>query len=164
MALTACTKDADLTTPATPQPQVGKLAGKAAKSQLNKAVAAVRQATMQYHDPEAALADGFVDTKDCVAVPGLGGMGVHFVRFDRLDDVHDPLEPEVLVYEIKNNGTYQLVAIEYLHVGKTPPMFAGEIHYHPFAQPFADYALHVWAWKGNPSGMFADFNPNVSCP
>jgi hypothetical protein len=27
----------------------------------------------------------------------------------------------------------------------------------------AFYALHVWAWKSNPKGTFADFNPRVSC-
>lgn len=27
----------------------------------------------------------------------------------------------------------------------------------------AFYELHVWAWKDNPSGMFADWNPQVSC-
>jgi hypothetical protein len=24
--------------------------------------------------------------------------------------------------------------------------------------------LHVWAWKNNPDGMFANFNSTVSCP
>jgi hypothetical protein len=23
--------------------------------------------------------------------------------------------------------------------------------------------LHVWAWKTNPRGAFADMNPNVTC-
>ncbi len=27
----------------------------------------------------------------------------------------------------------------------------------------AFYELHVWAWQSNPNGMFADFNPQVSC-
>jgi hypothetical protein len=27
----------------------------------------------------------------------------------------------------------------------------------------AFYALHVWAWKENPNGTFADWNPKVSC-
>ena len=27
----------------------------------------------------------------------------------------------------------------------------------------AFYELHVWAWKANPSGTFADWNPTVSC-
>ena len=29
--------------------------------------------------------------------------------------------------------------------------------------PDAIYELHVWAWKANRSGPFADFNPDVSC-
>jgi hypothetical protein len=27
----------------------------------------------------------------------------------------------------------------------------------------AFYELHVWAWRHNPAGMFADWNPNVAC-
>ena len=27
----------------------------------------------------------------------------------------------------------------------------------------AFYELHVWAWKDNPTGTFADMNPTVSC-
>ena len=29
--------------------------------------------------------------------------------------------------------------------------------------PDAIYELHVWAWKTNPHGSFADWNPKVSC-
>jgi hypothetical protein len=25
------------------------------------------------------------------------------------------------------------------------------------------YDLHVWLYRDNPNGMFAQFNPNVSC-
>lgn len=130
----------------------------------NQLVAQVRQATVQYQDYNVALADGFFNTEACVSIPGVGGMGVHFVRFDRLDGDFNPLEPEVLVYEIKKDGGYKLVAVEYLYVGASAPMFAGEVMFHPFHEPFADYALHVWAWKANPAGLFEDWNPNVSCP
>jgi hypothetical protein len=27
----------------------------------------------------------------------------------------------------------------------------------------AFYALHAWIWKDNPSGVFASFNPDVTC-
>lgn len=60
-------------------------------------------------------------------------MGVHFINFEAVDDVFDPIEPEALVYE-------------------------------PRPAPFADFELHAWIWKGNPNGVFADFNPKVSCP
>ena len=26
------------------------------------------------------------------------------------------------------------------------------------------YDLHVWLWKHNPSGLFAEWNPSVTCP
>ena len=26
------------------------------------------------------------------------------------------------------------------------------------------YDLHVWLWGNNPAGLFAPFNPNLSCP
>ena len=25
------------------------------------------------------------------------------------------------------------------------------------------YELHLWLWKTNPNGLFADWNPRVSC-
>jgi hypothetical protein len=27
----------------------------------------------------------------------------------------------------------------------------------------AFYEIHVWAWRNNPDGSFADWNPRVSC-
>ncbi len=29
--------------------------------------------------------------------------------------------------------------------------------------PFPHYQLHVWVWRNNPNGMYAPFNPKVSC-
>ena len=28
---------------------------------------------------------------------------------------------------------------------------------------FQLWGLHAWVWKENPSGMFANWNPNVTC-
>ncbi|MBB4078033.1 hypothetical protein GGR28_000634 [Lewinella aquimaris] len=167
VGLTSCSIDEDLTTPNTLTPRVEYFkpkAAKANKSQLNKLVAQVRRATAKYHNHQAALDDGFFNTEDCVELPGVGGMGVHFVKFDRVDGVHNPLEPEVLVYQLKNNGTYKLGAVEYLHVGGIPPKFGGEIEFLPFSQPFADFERHVWLWNPNPAGLFEDWNPRVTCP
>jgi hypothetical protein len=30
-------------------------------------------------------------------------------------------------------------------------------------KPLDVWALHIWAWRPNPSGMFAAWNPKVSC-
>jgi hypothetical protein len=166
MGFYSCEKSEDPLVPEAVNPEnnesfsnTGKYAGS-----TYQLVAQVRQVTTKYKDHNVALADGFFNTEDCISIPGVGGMGVHFVRFDRLDGVFNPLEPEVLVYEITMNGSYKLVAVEYLYVGSGAPMFAGEVMFHPFPGPFADYALHVWAWKANPAGLFEDWNPNVICP
>jgi hypothetical protein len=41
-------------------------------------------------------------------------------------------------------------------------------HFHYVGSPNryglpAFYELHVWAWRDNPNGTFADWNPKVSC-
>ena len=33
----------------------------------------------------------------------------------------------------------------------------------PFLGLPAFYELHVWAWRDNPKGVFADWNTRVSC-
>ena len=30
-------------------------------------------------------------------------------------------------------------------------------------EPLGVWALHIWAWRPNPRGMFAMWNPNASC-
>lgn len=131
----------------------------------------LREATVAYHDVEAALADGFVLPADhCVSSgdPDVGAMGFHYVHPGRLDDALDHTEPEVLLYEQRGDERH-LVAVEFLSTapgeseGGEPPTVLGH-ELHPFHEPFANWALHVWAWKDNPSGLFADFNPRVDCP
>jgi hypothetical protein len=42
-----------------------------------------------------------------------------------------------------------------------------EPHHQPDGQDEDDHfdfwALHVWAWRRNPAGLFADWNPNLEC-
>src|SRR5688572_19962777 len=140
-----------------------------------KLVAAIRAATARYHNIEAALADGYVDDGfGCVADPQLGGMGIHLIN----EALHaeprtDPLRPDLLVYEPGVNGKPRLVALEYevfqqdwFAAGNTaPPTLLGQefeaIDFPPLPLLFG---LHVWAFKDNPAGMFAAFNPRVRCP
>lgn len=140
-------------------------------------LAAVRALTAPFHDFEAGEDAGwFVLLSDCVEVPGLGGMGYHFGNPDYLGDggVVDALEPEALLYEPQRNGRMRLVAVEYVVPVDTgeeeppftrpdedaPVLFGEEFHWN---DQLSLWALHVWLWRHNPSGMFADFNPNVSC-
>ncbi len=143
---------------------------------VNKGLAQVRQATAEYHKVSNALADGYVATEHCVAVPGVGGMGYHYVNPALIGDPSiDPLKPEVLLYAPKPNGVLKLVAVEYLAVDADQDLSTDEDRPDLFGVPFngpmlghepgmpIHYDLHAWIWKGNPDGLFADFNPKVSC-
>ena len=140
-------------------------------------LARVRQATAKYHDVNAALADGFVSTPNCVASPD-GGMGIHYVNPPRLmDSGVNILEPEILLYLETADGM-KLLGVEYwFSIGPpdtpvpnpappSPIIFGmpleGPMPAHEPGQP-PHYDLHAWVWKANPSGIFAPFNPNVSC-
>jgi hypothetical protein len=123
--------------------------------------------TLRFIHPAHAVRAGYLDTHECVAVPALGGMGVHFVNPELIDDEFDPRRPEALVYDPGPRGRLQLVALEYivLDVGQEAPTFGGQ----PFdvggtPDPRPHWSLHVWLYKHNPSGLFAPFNPRVSCP
>ena len=136
---------------------------------------AVRKATERFREVNAAIAEGYVRNGGCVSGPEEGAMGVHFAKFAFFDDVLDVLEPEVLVYEPRKDGL-QLVAAEYItpadawnatHGDPERPHLMGHLfHFVPGPNRYgsaAFYELHVWAWKENPKGAFADWNPTVSC-
>ena len=128
---------------------------------------AVRQATAKFHSTNQALMAGYIADDHCVSVPGLGGMGYHWVNPSLVDPVFDPLNPEAVLYATGPSGNLRLVALEYIviDVGQPAPMFGDQ----PFDVggapiPAPHWTLHVWLYEHNPSGMFTPFNPNVSCP
>jgi hypothetical protein len=134
----------------------------------------VRRATQEFQDATAAIAAGYVSTRNCVSGQSEGAMGVHFVNEANIaDGALDAQRPEVLVYE-PVDGRLQLVAIEFLvdaerwnAANAEPPVLGGQLFHYvgaPNRLRFpAYYELHVWAWKRNPNGVFSDWNPAVSC-
>jgi hypothetical protein len=137
-------------------------------------VRAVREATAALRDPQAAEAAGYALSSGCVSGPEEGAMGVHYGNAVLLGDgLLDVTKPEVLVFEPRN-GQLQLGAAEYVVIAEQwdannehPPVLNGQ-HFHYVPAPNraglpAHYELHVWAWKRNPHGTFADWNPRVSC-
>jgi hypothetical protein len=134
-------------------------------------LAAARQATAAFHSVSQAEAAGYASTLEslgCFENPGVGGMGLHYLRADLLDDEVDVAQPEALVYEMRSNGDLKLVGHEYIvpvdaWTDAEPPMLFGqEFHQHP-TLPL--YVLHAWVWRPNPAGMFVDWNPKVrECP
>ena len=132
-----------------------------------KAIAEIRRATARYHDLDAAIADGFVLLHPCEERPGEGPVGIVYVHFGRvLDGVIDPQSPDALIYEPSTNGRPKLVGAEFailfsMWTDPTPPQFMGA-EFQP-EDEFGVWGLHVWTWRHNPEGMFAESNPNVSC-
>ena len=103
--------------------------------------------------------------------PRVNGNGVHT----------DFLKPSILIYEPQANGGLELVAVENLAFAaawreaghKTRPAFhsvpydymENDPKTHPdeahWFEPHFD--RHVWIYRENPAGVFAPFNPRVTC-
>jgi hypothetical protein len=136
----------------------------------------VRAATAPLANLDVAMAAGYGKVKGCAQNPGVGAMGQHYVKGDLVGDpALDPLRPEALVFEPRGDGSYRLVAVEYIVIkadwekanGATQPRLYDkplELVSAPNAYELPDfYELHLWLWKANPNGLFADWNPRVSC-
>jgi hypothetical protein len=149
-----------------------------------------RSAVAKYHSFEKAQQDGYtVEGEPCVASPA-GTMGIHAINPPLLEDsTIDPLRPEILLYVPKENGTLKLVGVEYWTIAlantgsgpapwfgpQAPPLgfftpaptvfgqtFDGPMEGHTPTMPW-HYDLHIWVAEANPSGVFAQFNPAISC-
>jgi hypothetical protein len=137
---------------------------------------AVKAAMARYHSFEQAQKDGYsVVGEPCVASP-LGTMGIHAENEALMADpaIH-PRRPELLLYVPKANGKLQLVGVEYWKADADQSLATANDKPSIFGVPFdgpmpghnptmpVHYDLHVWLFADNPSGMFAPFNPTLSC-
>ena len=130
------------------------------------ALAVLRRASARYHNIENATRDGFIFLTGC-EVREEGGVGIMYVHLGNLSDGRlDPAMPDALIYEPRAGGKPRLVAVE-LAIGydswtsSTPPEFLGQELERE--DEFQVYGLHVWLWKKNPLGLFAETNPLVTC-
>jgi hypothetical protein len=135
----------------------------------------VREATTPFLDVQAALDADYEPAFGCVSGPQEGAMGVHYINMAYvLDGVLDPAKPEALMYEIKG-GKARFLGVEFIvdaeqwlkANGNKPPALeeqAFQLVTSPNRYALgAFFELHVWAWRDNPKGMFADWNPKVTC-
>ena len=135
----------------------------------------VQAATSAYRDLDTAVAAGFVAVSPCVA-EAAGGMGFHFLLESRLDEVVDEDAPELLLFEEAADGSMELVGVEYMVFApawdaansEAPSLLGNTFADHRAEEarhglPFPHYDLHFWAWKDNPSGTWAPYNPSVVC-
>jgi len=137
-------------------------------------LARMRAGSAPYRNFAHAERDGFIPVSPCIDSPA-GAMGFHYEHPDRLATISvDPARPEILLYAPTRDGRMELVGVEFvvdrtewheIH-GSTKPSVAGRTFDEPIPGHPAlgnAYSLHVWLWADNPSGLFAPFNPNVSC-
>ena len=103
--------------------------------------------------------------------PRVDGTGTHT----------DFLKPSILIYEPQADGSLELVAVENLVFRRAwhaaghdaPPSFQGVTYDTMEDDPATavdeahmfepHYDRHVWIYRTNPNGIFAPFNPNVTC-
>lgn len=183
----ACVQPEHVAAPLSNEASLASAVPWTANPELSKLLAAVREATDQFHDVNVAIAAGYRASSAGCEDSEEGAMGIHYGHPALLgivpgvrpttgtNSVIDPLRPEIVLYEPQPDGSRRLVAIEYVvyraawdaaHPGTLPTLlglpfdqkFGSEAHGH------ADhYELHVWLWRHNPLGMFAPWNPKVSC-
>jgi len=126
----------------------------------------VRELNERFADVHNAIAEGYAPIP-CASGPNGGAMGIHFVNGALIDDpAIDIGRPEAVMYEPRPDGALELVAVEYITT-EGPAAVGGQLFTYVgtpnrYGLP-AFYELHVWAWRANPTGTFADMNPNVSC-
>ncbi|MEU1402521.1 hypothetical protein ABZ471_09150 [Streptomyces sp. NPDC005728] len=126
-------------------------------------------ATVQYRYAPLATADGY-EPHLCLA-RSQGGMGFHYFNESRFGSL-DPAKPAGLLYEDTGNGERRLVGVEWVVPATGKNMERPRLFGHGFQGPMpghypgmpTHYDLHVWLYKKNPSGLFAQWNPNVKCP
>jgi len=120
-----------------------------------------RAGTAKYRDFERAKADSFADIN--VVVPN---MGYHFMKSSLVDAKFEINKPEILVYNKRLNGKFELVAVEYavpisLSPDKAPEGFTGSADVWERNTDFGLWLQHAWIWQFNPDGVFHDTNPLV---
>ncbi|MFN8571178.1 MAG: hypothetical protein U0132_03920 [Gemmatimonadaceae bacterium] len=127
----------------------------------------VRASTARFVQLDSAVAAGYArDVHECLSAPA-GGMGFHHMNRSYLDTHLEVEHPEILLFERERNGTYALNGVEYIVPYRVwpkdsiPPTIMGQSLRR--ADELNLWYLHMWAWKSNPNGLFANWNPKVHC-
>ena len=133
---------------------------------VDRDVVKIRQATAKFKETDAAEAAGYKGSSDCIQYQPAGAMGYHFNNLALRDATLDVEHPEVLVYEKMSDGTFQLNGVEFIvptsaWTSAEPPHVMGQAL--KKAERLGIWYLHVWTWKASPTGLFADWNPDVKC-
>ena len=172
--LAACQDDMS-SSEAVMAPTIMRDNGASASVTDDAALSDLARVTARFHRIEAAKDAGYsTQITPCWAHHSAGGMGYHFGNLNLFDATVDLLRPETVIYEPQAGGHMKLVGMEYIvpldawaaanhdlnNPNDVPQLLGQRFTRHSFLPIFK---LHIWLWRDNPSGTFADWNPKVSC-
>jgi hypothetical protein len=140
-----------------------------------------------------AKSEGYVQASACETHPTLGAMGHHYTnrrllgitglvdgRVNGTGTYTGVNPPPILLYAPDGRGGLKLVGIELLVFAaawdaenKQPPKYRGREYNYMADNPATSqdeahgfmphYDLHIWLFEHNPSGLYAQWNPALSC-
>jgi hypothetical protein len=140
-----------------------------------------------------AVSQGYVQGSGCESHPTLGTMGHHYVsprllgltapvngRVNGTGTYTGVNPPAILLYVPDGQGGLELVGIELLvfaaawdAANNHPPMYRGRAYNYMADNPntpqdeahgfMPHYDLHIWLFDDNPSGLYTQWNPSISC-
>lgn len=129
----------------------------------------VRAVTAGFVSLDSAVAVGYArEVPRCYVDTHHGAMGYHHLNRGYVDGKAEVEQPEILLYERRGDGSYGLNGVEYIIPFRiwprdsVPPTIMGETMKQ--SEELKLWYLHMWIWKENPAGLFADWNPKVGCP
>ena len=138
-------------------------------AQQKQAIAELRNATVKFHDfayATSANGGGYTNQYPAgCAASATGAQGGHYLNPSLVDDKVELLKPELLMYEPGPTGQMNLVGednVVPLNLSPTAPTLLG-VNLSALGAPLNVWAVHIWAWRPNPLGAFAQWNPKVSC-
>jgi hypothetical protein len=153
--------------PAAHDPVVDRLAA-GTGPEVRDGLARVRAATARFAELDSAAAAGYArEVRECLSHPDHGAMGFHHVNRSLLDARVELERPEILLFE-RRGGRYAMTGVEYIIPYRHWPRDSAAPTVMGQTLKRSDelklWYLHLWAWAGNPAGLFADWNPEVRCP
>ncbi|MFO7550425.1 MAG: hypothetical protein R6W80_03390 [Haliea sp.] len=130
----------------------------------------LRKVVVGFHSYDVARAAGWDEAiSPCVEdlTNGTGGMGFHIANMSELGNgTVSLLRPEALMYAPMADGSMEFLGVEYIvpdpamALSDPPELLGQTFAYNP---ELGIWALHVWLERHNPLGLFAPYNPTVSC-
>jgi hypothetical protein len=120
-----------------------------------------RAATARYRDIKNAIKDGYSNI-----MVDVENMGHHYMNTSLVDGTFELTKPEILVYNRNEDGSQELVAVEYavpieLTPNLAPEGFSGNGDVWDRNTGFGLWLQHAWVWSYNPSGVFNPTNPLI---